>query len=76
MQTAATQTTPAKPLATLVMKDLTKKLNACKGTIYALMKNPASKFPTPFSYGGRGVYYFEHEVDAWLLSQQAKNSQG
>lgn len=78
MQTPAPATpvvtaTPSGPLATLRMADLTKKLSACRGTIYEIIKDPASKFPAAFSYGGRGVYYFAHEVDAWLLRQQAMN---
>jgi predicted DNA-binding transcriptional regulator AlpA len=71
--TPATPVTPSVLLATLRMADLTKKLSACRGTIYEIIKDPAAKSPVAFSYGGRGVYYFAHEVDAWLLRQQAIN---
>jgi predicted DNA-binding transcriptional regulator AlpA len=75
MQATATQPAApySPPLATLRMADLTKKLSACRGTIYELIKDPAAGFPAAFSYGGRGVYYFLHEVDAWLIQQAAKN---
>lgn len=73
MQQTATKSTPVKPLATLRMEDLTKKLSACKGTVYGLLKDETCGFPAGFSYGGRGVYYLEHEVDAWLLRQQVQN---
>lgn len=63
----------AQPLVTLRMADLTKKLSASRGTVYDLLKDQASGFPAGFSYGGRGVYYFEHEVDLWLLRQRAQN---
>lgn len=73
MQATVTPSLPSQPLATLRMADLTKKLSASRGTIYDLIKDPAVGFPAAFSYGGRGVYYFAHEVDAWLIQQQAKN---
>jgi predicted DNA-binding transcriptional regulator AlpA len=64
MQAFATPATLSLPLATLRMADLTKKLSASRGTIYQLIAKPDSGFPAWFSYGGRGLYYFEHEVDA------------
>lgn len=74
MQSTVTpKPTPAQPLVTLRMDALTKKLSASRGTIYELLKDTNSGFPSGFSYGGRGIYYFEHEVDAWLLRQQAQN---
>ena len=64
---------PTQPLVTLRMADLIKKLSASRGTVYDLLKDQASGFPAGFSYGGRGVYYFENEVDLWLLRQRAQN---
>lgn len=72
MQSATIQA-PAQPLVTLRMADLTKKLSASRGTIYDLLNDKANPFPTGFTYGGRGVYYFEHEVDLWLLRQREQN---
>lgn len=60
---SATIPAPAQQLVTLRMADLTKKLSASRGTVYELLKDQASGFPAGFSYGGHGVYYFEHEVD-------------
>jgi predicted DNA-binding transcriptional regulator AlpA len=71
--TATPKPAAAQPLVTLRMEALTKKLSASRGTIYDLLKDANSGFPSGFSYGGRGVYYFEHEVDAWLLQQKAQN---
>jgi predicted DNA-binding transcriptional regulator AlpA len=73
MQVIAPAAPHSPPLVTVRMADLTKKLSACRGTIYEIMDDPDAGFPVGFSYGGRGVYYFEHEVDAWLIQQTAKN---
>ena len=62
-----------KPLTTLRMAALEKKLSVSRGTIYNMLKDPDSNFPAAFSYGGRGMYYFEHEIDAWLLLQQEQH---
>lgn len=68
-----TTAAPAKPMVCLRMAELTKKLSVSRGTIYSLLKDPDSKFPPAFSFGGRGKYFFEHEVDAWLLDQQQQH---
>lgn len=72
MQTSVTLSHLPQPLATLRMADLAIKFSAGRGTIYDLIKDPDRGFPVAFSYGGRGVYYFTHKVDAWLLQQQTK----
>lgn len=68
-----TTATPTKPITCLQMAALTKKLSMSRGTIYNMLNDPDSNFPPPFSFGGRGKYYFEHEIDAWLLSQQQQH---
>ena len=62
---------PAKPLSCLQMAAVAKKLSISRGSVYKLLKDPDSNFPQSFAYmGGRGQYYFEHEIDDWLSAQR------
>lgn len=70
-------TTPSNTMI-LRCKEVVARLKLSRATVYDKL-NPKSprydhRFPKPIRLGTKAVGWFEHELDAWLLSRQCSRT--